>query len=647
MGHLATPDAPLATFTGGVVGTQPRFRVLGYARVSTAEQRNGYGIPIQDRKIRAYSDAKGDWDLIDILSDEGVSGTLEIEDRPDGRKAMEMARRREFDILAVHKGDRIGRKGRAFWRWVWALEDMGIFVALVNKKIDNSTPEGRAQMRREADYAETEWETIRSRTQDGQQEKAEDGGWTGGQPPFGWLILDKGRKGLSRLGPDADEGEIANFVIPLLRAGKPWRQCAMAANSEGYFARSGVPWNGENLRGRMLSEPMLKGYVTFRDPSNKVTVLDRDGKPLHGPSVRIPAPQFLSDSDVAFLNKIAGRVQRSQAKASTYTLTGRLIGQCGKHYSGRLDAAGSRRGYRCTGRNEAYPGAPKCNDSEIDAELAESYIWDRICNTFSNEARLEEIAGDWLGLVGSNDDAHAERIADLDRQIGSMNASITAVILAAARSQQSPEAIVGATAALNAELSQLQQMRSEAAVWLEERDLAVQRAASLQELAQNSRLQLPQMSKEGQSTLLGLLDIKIAVEGVVPQLRSGRPCPARAWYRDREIGVPKISDDQWALVEPLMPRPGPRGDVRLLVVRTILDKATSGDSWKAASARNGVSWSTVADIWPRWLADGTWERLDTALAETERQPAWSLTMPPVSITGYADLRLGVVGESSC
>jgi hypothetical protein len=60
---------------------------------------------------------------------------------------------RPFDVVVVKAGDRIGRTGRAFWRWVWELEDLGIFVGASGRGYDNTTGEGRRQMRKDADYA--------------------------------------------------------------------------------------------------------------------------------------------------------------------------------------------------------------------------------------------------------------------------------------------------------------------------------------------------------------------------------------------------------------------------------------------------------------------------------------------------------------
>lgn len=654
MSHVAMRPAPSASHLASAIEVADRptragtrtLRAVAYARVSTEEQKRGYGIAIQEKKNLPHIAAKG-WTLVGNFSDEGVSGTLEIEDRPEGRKVMEMARRREFDVLVVAKDDRIGRKGRAFWRWVWALEDQDIFVALVNKNNDNTTVEGRAQMRRDADYAETEWETIRSRTQDGLQEKAEMGGWTGGVPPFGWLIYLKGKKAESRLEPDEDEVKIVRRVISWLREGKTFRACAIMLNAIGEFTRYGKPWTAENLRGRILSEPMLHGYVTFRDVTGNA-MKDRDGNPANGESVRIPAPVFLDESDIAFLKKIAGSRQKSKEQASTYSLSGRLMAKCGKHYTGRLNASGGRRGYRCTGRTEAYPGAPKCNDSEIDADLIEAYVWEQVCETFSNHARLEDVAGEWLGMVGVNAEVHAERIADLDRQIESMTASITAVIVASARTQQSPEAIARATAALNTELDQLQSMRAEAASWLEEHDQAAERAESLRDLAKHSQQKLPLMTLEEQTRFLALMDITVTVDGDVPTRPGGRRCPVGTWYRSRGVAVPMLSDDLWAVAEPSMPRAGRRGDVRLASARAILDKARTGDSWNDVSGRHGVSRHTLVDAWRRWEPDGTWTLLDGLLSSAERVTAYSdaPALPLVSIDGYVDPRLGVATASS-
>jgi DNA invertase Pin-like site-specific DNA recombinase len=62
-------------------------KVVGYVRVSTAEQNeNGYGLEAQEGAIRAECDRRG-WTLLEVIRDEGVSG--KSLDRPGIRLALE------------------------------------------------------------------------------------------------------------------------------------------------------------------------------------------------------------------------------------------------------------------------------------------------------------------------------------------------------------------------------------------------------------------------------------------------------------------------------------------------------------------------------------------------------------------------------
>ncbi|WP_308030974.1 recombinase family protein [Streptomyces sp. CoH27] len=141
---------------------------MDYLRVSTEEQAKGYGIAYTGKKTAKYIEAKG-WLHVGTYADEGFSGSLEAHKRKDLSRLMRDARTepRPFDVVAVYEERAIGRRGRAFWPWVWELEDLGVFVAVVKDDYDNTTPAGRSKMRKGADYAEDEREKIRDRTQGG------------------------------------------------------------------------------------------------------------------------------------------------------------------------------------------------------------------------------------------------------------------------------------------------------------------------------------------------------------------------------------------------------------------------------------------------------------------------------------------------
>lgn len=614
-------------------------RAVDYLRISTEEQKLGYGIASQGRKNARYIELRG-WTHVGTYKDEGVSGSKEMGERLDFGRLMESARHGEFDLVVVESGDRIGRVGRAFWRWVWALEDIGIFVAIVNQHIDSTTPEGRSQMRRLADYAENEWETIRSRTQGGLQEKAQEEGspHIGGKPPFGYRIEGKGTRD-SYLVIDESEARIVRRVYDMAVAGGlNLRQIAVRLNSEGITSRSGRPWSPANLRDRIMSRAVLDGQLIFR---GEHAATDADGEPLWGESVTIVLPRVLTEEEAATLRRrISPRAKNSNRKQACYPLSGRLIGLCNAKYVGisRESVAYGRRSYRCSGKNDAVV----CTCSYVDAQTVESHVWSEVVRLLDGFGSLQQLAAESASMPEGDPSAHEERIARLDRQIEDMNASIAAVLVASAEQRQSPDAIAAATKVLNDELQQLEEMRTEAAAWLAEIEEAGRRADAITILGEMARHQLVDMSPIEQGQVFALLDVKVFIEGPVPPRRRGVACTVRDWYRSADLEVPArdLSDEQWDLIAALLPE-GRRGRARRSV-EAIFAKARTGAAWSGLRDEYG-STSTASKYFTKWVADGTWARVNAVLSDVERCPLPMLDLVlPLRIEGRMDPRVTLI-----
>ncbi|MGW4647193.1 recombinase family protein [Kitasatospora sp. NPDC004289] len=641
------PRAASATLARATA--QRTLRAVDYLRVSTEEQKLGFGIASQAKKNARHIKGKS-WDHVGTFEDDGVSGSKEMGERPDFDRLMECAERDEFDIVVVEKGDRIGRTGRAFWRWVWALEDINVFVAIVNRNIDNTTPEGRAQMRREADYAETEWENIRSRTQGGLQEKAEEPGspHIGGRPPFGYRIKHKGTKRASRLVVDKGERKLIRRVYRMVVAENlNFRQIAIRLNTEGRTTRSGRPWSAANLRDRILSRAVLDAELVFRGEHAET---DMDGNPVWGESVTISLPPVLEEHEAAALRrKVSSRSKPSSGNRAVYPLSGRLIGLCTEPYTGisRESLVAGRRNYRCSGKTETVPEQEVCDCSYVDAEAVETRVWSEVVKLLGDSEKLEKLAAEWVGMAEGDQSAHTERIADLDRQIAALDSSIAVVIVASAKQKQSANAIAEATASLNAELEQLHQMREEAAAWLAEIEDADRRARDLRQLARTARHHLADMKPGEQGEVLALLDVKVFIEGPIPLRRGGVPCTVQSWYRSAELAVPAsdLSDESWELIAHLLP--AGRSDRVRRSVDAILAKARTGASWPMLREEYG-STSTASKYFNEWVQKGTWADVNRLLATVERVPLPALDLvPPMRIEGRVDPRVMLIlGEGS-
>jgi site-specific DNA recombinase len=83
-------------------------RVALYMRVSSEEQRERETIEIQREFLEQYRHLY-ELEVAEIYEDDGVSGTVPLHERSEGRRLLEDAREGKFQTVLVYKLDRLGR----------------------------------------------------------------------------------------------------------------------------------------------------------------------------------------------------------------------------------------------------------------------------------------------------------------------------------------------------------------------------------------------------------------------------------------------------------------------------------------------------------------------------------------------------------
>ncbi|MFF9486635.1 recombinase family protein [Streptomyces sp. NPDC014676] len=626
-----------------------QLRAVAYLRVSTEEQKKGYGISCTGKRVVKHIAKKG-WALVDVFADEGFSGSLEWHERPDLKRLMELARQpqRTFDVVAVAEARAIGRRDRAFWPWVWELEDLGVYVAVVKGDYDDTTAEGRSRMRKDADRAEDERETIRDRTQGGLQEKAEDGGYTGGFVPFGYEVENQGVKGESRLVLcDSDRRTLRRGREEFVR-NKSWPDTAAVLNAEELFTKTGKPWSYQNLQQIMLGDPVLNSRMIFRKA--KKAKLDRDGKPMYGESVIINLPPVFTPEEVEELKEVAELVKKGPPvnRGRVYILSTRLISPCGQRYTGHLKN-GKVAGYRCNGSG--------CECVFIEANVTEETVWSTFSEALGDIERLKKVAEDWTGVNKGQNINHAERIADLDKQITTlrrtrnvtMSMAVREAIGEGATDAEAEEAAAAAVRPFTEELASLEKLRAETAAWAAETATAGQRAKDLLKMAETAHKRLENLPPAQKLRLLELLDTTVTVTKEPPKGRQGTPCALAGWFRERERLVPELDDAAWEAIADLMPKLR-KGDPRK-VVEGLLYKARTGVQWTQMPAGYGPH-TLLHNHWTRWSKAGLWEQaMDRLTGVGGAEPFQPWVAPSMSIRTWVipelllDAEQNVVGGS--
>ena len=91
-----------------------------------------------------------------------------------------------------------------------------------------------------------------------------------------------------------------------------------------------------------------------------------------------------------------------------------------------------------------------------------------------------------------------------------------------------------------------------------------------------------------------------------------------------------MTDEEWAVLEPLIPPPLPGGRPAKYARRDILDAIfyvkRGGISWRMLPA-DFPYWKTVYDYFSQWRDDGTYERINDALRQQVRQAVGRNALP--------------------
>src|SRR5918999_399168 len=176
-------------------------RVALLLRVSSEEQRERETIELQEEFLGQYCGLY-DFEVAEIYKDDGVSGTIPLHERPEGRRLLEDASAGKFDAVLVYKLDRLGRTLLVMVDAHDRLQEAGVALRSATEPIDTSTPSGRLIFQMLASFAEYERGTIRERTQAGLHRALRNGKFSG-RIPYGYRLTEGG-KGLDVVEQEAE-----------------------------------------------------------------------------------------------------------------------------------------------------------------------------------------------------------------------------------------------------------------------------------------------------------------------------------------------------------------------------------------------------------------------------------------------------------
>jgi DNA invertase Pin-like site-specific DNA recombinase len=246
-------------------------RVICLYRVSTTGQVDHDDIPMQRLACREYVSSHKDWEIIDEISEKGVSGyKVSTNSRDAIVEIKKRAVKRQFDVLLVFMFDRLGRR-----------EDETPFVVqwFVQQGIEVwSTREGEQRFDTHVDKllnyirfwqasGESEKTAIRVRTKHSQM--VQEGQYRGGLVPYGYCLEHQGRTNKKNqpvrdIVIDESEATVIRQIYHLLiDRGYGTNRVANYLNDRGITTKKGTNlWRGTSIRA-IIGNPIYKGVMRF------------------------------------------------------------------------------------------------------------------------------------------------------------------------------------------------------------------------------------------------------------------------------------------------------------------------------------------------------------------------------------------------
>jgi site-specific DNA recombinase len=353
-----------------------------YARVSTEDQAERQTIQAQLDFLRKYCDLH-QISIAGEYIDDGTSGTVPLDLRPEGRRLLDDARARRFGVVLAYRLDRLGRSLTSLLAAHDALDRLGISVRSATEPFDTSTAIGKFVFQLLGSLAELERSTITERLVMGRDRVAKAGRYTGGTIAFGYDV------------------DAAGFLVPSARF-VPQLGISEADLVRELFTRlaEGSTVVGEAQRLQALGIPSLRRYGSDGATSRPtVWSTGRLWQMAHNPlyrgqavihsrqgDVQRPIPALVDPGVWDAVQVVLARNRKLSKKNAkrVYLLRGLVVcGTCGLGFSGtasQVRPGVQWRHYRCNSSSVPVRTNPadRCRAKTIDADWLEGIVWDDI-----------------------------------------------------------------------------------------------------------------------------------------------------------------------------------------------------------------------------------------------------------------------------
>lgn len=246
-------------------------------RVSSNQQLEADGdLTIQRQLVKEYIEKFDDWKLDDKEYFEGSNSGYKnsVTDRDILQEALEDARKHEYDILAVYKDDRIGRRMWEIGAYVMQLKNLGVDIYTVKDGCispENDDIMGQMVLALRYGNAQKSSSDTGMRVKDTAQKLVQKGKFLGGSAPYGYELylsgeISKHGRALHALRIHPERAKVLKHIFDLAYYKEfGSSKIAQILNKDDYYrsmAPNGV-WKSGTITS-ILTNPISTGRTAYK-----------------------------------------------------------------------------------------------------------------------------------------------------------------------------------------------------------------------------------------------------------------------------------------------------------------------------------------------------------------------------------------------
>ena len=382
-------------------------KVYIYSRVSTAMQTDGYSLDAQKERIKKYVDYQ-EMQIVGEYTDEGKSGK-NIIDRDGFQQMIEDITNRKDDVsfVIVFKLSRFGRNVADILSTLKTMNFYGVHLICVEDNIDSSLDSGKLMISILGAMAEIERDNILIQTMAGRKEKARQGKWNGGLPPYGYdldgdnLVINK------------TDAEIVRLIFDkYVKTDWGFPSIAQWLNDMGYKKRirskNEVDFFTAPFIAKVIDNPTYNGKTVY----GRTITVQREDNPDKYHRIKNQDYTIVEGNHEAIINDSiweSSRIKRIETggkkdkreKDHEYILSSLVVcPQCGKKLIGAPSRGKKRKdgtmyptyySYKCRPSISDKQNGNSCKFGQIACDKIDNQVRDIIMNMVDNKMFAEKI----------------------------------------------------------------------------------------------------------------------------------------------------------------------------------------------------------------------------------------------------------------